>query len=224
MEIIGFLAPVLAFGASIVAIIGNTWDAREKGLRRVTATGWAAIAIAVLGLGLSFLSAYDGIREQRARRQAAIDEIEIAWQGLVSPYRLLMWELDGYQSNPDIALLERVNNPDTLARLNEIDLWGEAPHYQGRWTENICGSAEHGYDELRRAQTIYVGIVDAELITRMKDVATDTMIQFMMTLQPCGDWEPSTEYPLRLESITNFRELPRYLDALIALKREIEGD
>ena len=69
-----------------------------------------------------------------------------------------------------------------------------------------------------------VGVVDADLITAMKDVATDYMIQAMMTLAPCGAWSPEVDYPFHLESITNFRELPRYLKALLVLRRELNKE
>ncbi len=135
---------------------------------------------------------------------------------------LMLWAVDGKQSNPDAALIEGMLAGDTLRNINEIDLRGEAPHHHGPWGDNICGSAKRGYEELRRAQTIYVGIIDAKLITKMKNVATDHMIQAMMTLSPCGGWSPSRDYPLRLESITNFRELPRYLNALLKLRKELD--
>lgn len=222
MAALDFLAPFVALAAAAVAIAGDTWNPNAAGWRRITRTGWLAIAVAMCGFGLSTVSAIDSYFEEKARRAAAIQEIDVAWRALVSPFRLMLWEIDGAQSNPDRALIERMMQDGTLARLNQIDLRGEAPHHHGPWTQNICRSAERGYEELRRTQTIYVGIVDAELITRMKDVATDYMIQPMITLAPCGDWVPDGNYPLRLESITNFRELPRYLRALLALRRELD--
>ena len=217
-----FFAPFIGLAAAGVAVVGNTWNVRARGWRRITRTGWVAITVAVCGFGLSTFSTYEKHQEKKAQRAAAIQEIDVAWKGLVAPYRLMLWEIDGYQSNPDDALIERVMKKETLNRINQIDLRGDAPHHHGLWFENICGAAKRGHDDLRRAQTIYVGIIDADLITKMKDVAADYMIQAMMVLSPCGEWSPSAEYPLKLESITNFRELPRYLAALLALRRELD--
>ncbi len=222
MDLLSFIGPSLAFGGAIIAIIGNTWDNRLTGWRRITVTGWAAAMVALAALAISLASAWQTAQETKARRAAAIAEIEIAWKGLVAPFGLMLWEIDGQQSNPDAALIERMLEDQTLQLVDQIDLRGEAPHHHGLWTENICRSATTGYQELRRAQTIYVGIIDADLITKMKDVATDYMIQVMMILPPCGEMVLSMDHPVRLQSITNFRELPRYLESLLALRNELD--
>lgn len=219
--ILSFLGHFIALLAAGIAVAGDTWDSKARGLRKLTLVGRLTIVIALIGFGLSGISTYNDWKGQAARRAAAIDEIDIAWRDLVSPYRLMLWQLDSEQSNPDEAMIERLLNGDALQQLNRIDLRGEAPHHHGPWFDNICGPAQRGHDALRRSQTIYVGVIDAELITAMKDVATDYMIQAMMTLAPCGAWSPEGDYPLHLESITNFRELPRYLEALLALRREL---
>ena len=159
--LLSFLAPFIALAAAAVA--GDTWDSAGKGRRRLTRTGWPAIGVALAGFGLSSVAAYDKYEDQKARRAAVIDEIDLAWRGLASPYRMMSWEIDGEQSSPD-----------------------------------------------------------ADLITKMKYVATDYMIQAMKVLSPCGKWEPNLAAPLRLESLTNFRDLPRYRLALLALRKELD--
>ncbi|MGR3272374.1 hypothetical protein DU478_15360 [Thalassococcus profundi] len=151
-----------------------------------------------------------------------MEEVRLAWRDLVGPFRLLLWELDGAQSNPDAAMIERLLADGALERLDSIDLRGEAPHHHGAWMANNCGPAERGRDELRRFQAIYVGILETELIAAMKEVAASHVPEFMSVYAPCDTVEFDPSYPWRLGSIVNHREMRGYLEALLELRRGID--
>jgi len=220
--LLSFLGHMIALAAAAVAVLGDTWNSKAVGWRKLTLTGRAVVAVALAGFLLSSAATYREYEAQQKRRAAAVEEISIAWRGLVSPYRMMLWKLDGRQSNPDASLIRRALEPATFEQMNRIDLRGNAPHHHGLWKNIICGSATRGHAELRRTQTIYVGIVDPDLITAMKNVATDYMIEAMKGLTPCGQYAPDEAFPLRLYSITNQRELRRYLNRLLELRLELD--
>lgn len=220
--LVSLVGNLIALVAAIAAIMGDTWNPKKNGFRRLTTSGRTIVGLAAVGFLVSTFAAFERYRDERERRMAAVEEIDRAWIQLVSPYALLLWELDGAQPTSDANMIRRLLDPKTLDLLNQIDLRGEAPHYHGPWLDNICGSVKRGHEELRRSQSIYVGVVDASLITKMKDVAADYMLESMSILSPCGKVEFDKGYPLRLETITNFRELPRFLEALLVLRIEID--
>ena len=146
--VVGFLTALVALGAADVAVAGDTWELQARGWCRITLTGWIAIGVAVFGFALSTFSAHQKYEGEKARRTAAIDEIDLAWRGVVALYRLMLWEVNREHSNPDKAVIEWMMQDRALRRLNEINLHGDAPHHHRLWTENICSAAKKG---LRRS-------------------------------------------------------------------------
>src|SRR5262245_10913488 len=76
-----YLAAVAAAIAGIVGSVGDTWNERRKGMRRLTATGWAVLMCALVALAVSIwqtrstnakLAATERTRE-RYREQAYSD-------------------------------------------------------------------------------------------------------------------------------------------------------
>jgi hypothetical protein len=151
-----------------------------------------------------------------------MEEVDRAWRDLVGPFRLLLWEVDGAQSNPDAAMIERLISDGVLERLDGIDLRGDAPHHHGEWMSNICGPADRGRKEIQRLQAVYVGILETELIAAMKEVAGSHVPEFMSVYAPCGRVEFDSAYPWRLESVVNHREMRGYLKDLLTLRRGID--
>ncbi|WP_428071060.1 hypothetical protein [Chryseobacterium gambrini] len=58
-----YLAPILTFLAALVGIVGDTFDKRKKGLRKIKITGWIVIIVATLGLFISTLETKSKIQE-----------------------------------------------------------------------------------------------------------------------------------------------------------------
>jgi len=216
LEIFGGLIAMVAAG---IAIVGDTWDKQRNGWRRVTKTGRWVIFIAVFGFAISMTNSVLAYNDFLKRQKAAIDEIDKAWVTLMEPFKLFLWELDGNQSVSSVEMIDRILNDGYLEKFNNtIDLRGEAPHHYGKWLKLICGSTKIGISNLRQAQTIYVGILDTDLITVTKDVAQSMAAEFMRILSPCDSVSYSHDYKLQLHTVANLDEFKRYLLSLKKLK------
>ena len=66
MNIIDYVGPVVAFLATVAALGGDKLDKTKTGLRRVTKYGWAAVILAVVGVGVSLEGVHR--RQQSAAR------------------------------------------------------------------------------------------------------------------------------------------------------------
>src|ERR1043165_2551576 len=95
MLILGILGHLLQLAATVVGVVGDTWDSKKRGLRRLTATGRVAIAVALCGVALASLTTVSEHLEQRRRVEAATDEIYESAAILSQPFRLMLWQLNG---------------------------------------------------------------------------------------------------------------------------------
>ena len=216
LEILGGFVAMLAAG---IAIVGDTWDKHKEGLQRITKTGKWVIFIAIFGFCISMTSSVMSYVDYVKRQKAAISEIDKAWVILMEPFKLFLWELDGKQSTPSVQMIDKIISEDYLNKINNtIDLRGEAPHHYGKWLGLICKSTQVGLTNLRQSQTIYVGILDTELITLTKDVAQSTAAEFMRILSPCDTVNYPGTFKLQLQSLANLDEIKRYLITLKKLK------
>ncbi|MEM1024495.1 MAG: hypothetical protein AAF627_11920 [Myxococcota bacterium] len=66
--IIETLPLLIAFAATLVGVIGNTWDKHRKGLRKLTTTGWLVALFATLSL---LVSGYQARQNFLAKQEQA---------------------------------------------------------------------------------------------------------------------------------------------------------
>ncbi len=69
--ILAYLLPVIAFAATCIALRGDTWNSRHRGLRKLTVTGYLALGIGVVGLVASLLQVRASARDRQLRRSDA---------------------------------------------------------------------------------------------------------------------------------------------------------
>lgn len=220
--LIAFLGNLIAALAAGVAVMGETWDASRSGLAKLRPAGCVAVFLAVAGFTVASFGIWQDYRDNLERQRLAMEEVDQAWLHLISRFRLMLWGLDGSQSNPDADMVRRLLQNGAIERLDLIDLRGEAPHHHGPWMDNICGSTEKGRNELRRLQAIYVGVLENELIKAMKDVASAYAPEPMIGTAPCGGFSMNPEWPWQFQSISNHRHTTSYLEALLELRLGID--
>lgn len=90
-----YLPIFLSFVAVIVGVRGDTWDGDQSGFRKLTYTGLLALVIALVSTGLSFYSTAMNQQERTAYRQAAFQDMSLAVDQLLSPYRALFLKYKG---------------------------------------------------------------------------------------------------------------------------------
>ncbi len=220
LNIVGHFA---AFMAAAIAIGGNTWNPRaKKVLRKLTRTGWVAAGIALVGFGVSLATSIRGYLEDRERHAAAVAEISGVWSAMTYPFGLMVWSMEGEQPQPGLPTIDRMLKPGALEEFDKLDLRGDAPHHHGLWSSNLCGATKRGFEQLRQMQSIYVGVIEPALITRMKNVATAYAPRALQTLAPCGEFKPDAAYPWHLHAVTNMEEFRSYLNALRDLRLALD--
>jgi hypothetical protein len=77
---------------AIVGIVGNTWDKRKKGIRKVTFTGWVAICTAIIAVILGYKQMIDKNNNDsilKERRRLAHSEINKSIQSMIEPFMIL---------------------------------------------------------------------------------------------------------------------------------------
>ena len=109
-----YVALIVAFLMTVVGIVGNTWNANGKGLRRLTRTAWAVLflAVAALVIGASQARQKDAeIRDVFAIRKVAnrqiLDAASYLLRHLMSQYEMRFLDND--------ALFAAIRNPENLS-------------------------------------------------------------------------------------------------------------
>lgn len=103
-----YIPIILAFAAAIGAIVGNTWDKTQTGVRKLTSSGRYALALVVFSLIYSGVSTY----QQRDQKQAeeldkkkigkiVATEIDRSLANLLAPFKALYHENKGTGFAPD---------------------------------------------------------------------------------------------------------------------------
>ncbi|MCB1096082.1 MAG: hypothetical protein KDN22_10950 [Verrucomicrobiae bacterium] len=66
---LGNFTAILIFVGVIVGIIGGTWNASNRGVRKITRTGWVTILVAFLLLVINILSNIEANRSERIKEE-----------------------------------------------------------------------------------------------------------------------------------------------------------
>lgn len=85
-----YISLFIAFGATLIALRGNTWDNQKKGWVRLTLFGWATAGMALLGLTSAIITTYESKREaseiNNLIRDFNIPSLAVDWK--VDPNRI----------------------------------------------------------------------------------------------------------------------------------------
>lgn len=89
---------VITLIAIFVGIVGNTWDGKKKGIRKLTVTGWLTIIIGLITSGVGFMKNYQNAKElnwqesQKVRiKKIAYKELNSTVNGLLNSFTLLWY-------------------------------------------------------------------------------------------------------------------------------------
>ena len=64
-----YLGQIIIFLAALVSIRGCTWDSSQKGIKKVTVTGWLTVFLAFSGLIVSVIITYDNNKKAQIESQ-----------------------------------------------------------------------------------------------------------------------------------------------------------
>ena len=128
---ITIFAHVLTFIGALIAIIGNTWDSGEIGIKKLRPTGWTAGIIAIIGIGLSVYQSVEDHRTKSVYENIALNDIRGGWRQLASPFFLLTWEVTGQKGKIGVEGLREILSKNLLAEFDSVNFSRqiEVPQY-----------------------------------------------------------------------------------------------
>lgn len=213
------------FGASL-GLIGNTWDKKRRGWRRLTPNGRIALVIILAGFSLSINSTYGEHEKHRRLQEVAATEIEQAWRPLIYPFTLMLWDIREQSVGYDPSELQALLSDQVQQQIRGIDLLGDAPHYSGSWRSILSTSTLNGREALESARETFYPLLDDDLIVAIQEVLGSYYLDvlsgaegFITKVESDPHW---TGRPYPLENLSDFKEAQRYLTALLALRAALD--
>lgn len=219
-----YIPILLAFGAALAAIVGNTWDKNEIGLRKLTVSGRFTLALVVFSLIYSLCSAYQQ-RDQKQhedlekKKLAKIINAEISksLDSIISPFRDLYIENnDGkYIPGKDISfdqmltesMLEKAQH--TCLELRPKTFYSIPD--RGTWHDIFRSGISTGIGRLDRIVDRYGISMSAEMLDAIYD------------LQENGHFSGYAYIPRRRESSERSRDTmpsPCFIGQAIGVHKE----
>jgi hypothetical protein len=223
---IAYVGHLLGLLGASLGLIGNTWDKKRRGWRRLTRSGRGALVIIVAGFALSVSSTYSEHEKHRRLQAVAATEIEQAWRPLIYPFTLMLWEIRGQSVGYEPRELESLLSDDVQQRIRAIDLLGEAPHYAESWRSVLSSSTLNGREALQDARETFYPLLDDNLIVAIQEVLGCYYLEvlsgaegFISKVESDPHWAGQ---PYPLENLSDFNGAQRYLSALITLRAELD--
>jgi hypothetical protein len=241
--IIDYLPAACAFLAALIAVLGKekTWRPNERGLKKLSAPGWAAMLIAIVSLGAAFLLT---TRAQERAQVAAHNREQLqslAYRKLLDgPLQELRGALDElsrlrYADPYDIdnvsGLLsdEELLSADHFQELLKVNLLPLKPLVRPVWegrpaVEYISVTSEEAIEDSDRILAIFAPFLEASTVERVSELTSHKFTQHLRSLYlKVLYWQTRgvTEYPAvdawQEESYRDF------VSKLRALEQDLRG-
>jgi len=241
--IIDYLPAACGFLAALIAILGKekTWRPNERGLKKLSAPGWAALLIAVVSLGAAFLLT----TRAHERAQVAAHNREqlqnLAYQKLLNgPLQELRGALhelsrlrykDTYDTDNVSGLLtdEELLSAGHFQELLKVNLLPLKLLVRPMWTgrpavEYISVTAEKAIEDSDRILAIFAPFLEASTVERVSELTSHKFTQHLRFLySKVLDWRARgvPEYPaVRDEQERSYRD---FVSKLHALEQDLRG-
>ena len=198
MQALLYIPAVVGFAAALIAIGGAPkWDPTQHGLRRLTATGRVALAMAAIALLASSVLTWraqqsaDFQRIQRERiTTVAHTELRLAIRQLSGPFFEVLFRETG-QVPPEFGLvpLNVLDQPNRTV-LAALDLNAASPFTPAtgpplKWWDAFQGSATNASKQIDRVLLIYAPYLDSDVLALVSELQTSEFL--VMRLQRLGE-------------------------------------
>jgi len=158
-----YVVLILTLLAGATAIIGDTWNKKKKGIKKLTITGWITTSIVILGFLVSFKSTYDKNNERKIAQTMAANEIDRHLKSLVHPFSILLWDINNQSYDYSIGTIDLLLNQQNIDKIGDIDIRKKAPHYQGVFYILISKFHNDGREGLDRVMRFYGNVIDSDV-------------------------------------------------------------
>jgi hypothetical protein len=183
---------VIALAATIVGIVGNTWDKRKRGWRKLTTTGRLVVILAIASFGVSAYQARQAahVREDQARKEdllraLAREDVVQAIEQLVDPFERVI-DQDEAADVIDRRLyraidhLDKMGSENFLQVLDKVPALGCPPELRSdpgcTWARMLGIAAARGDDRLKDVQERYSGVLTPQALELIQSVRSHKMI------------------------------------------------
>ncbi|HCG5579967.1 TPA: hypothetical protein NJ023_004639 [Vibrio parahaemolyticus] len=225
---LSYLGHLITMIAAFIAVIGNTWDENQPGVRKLTLTGRIAVFVVIAGFTISSVSTYKEEQRKEEAHQVASEEINRHWRALVYPFTLILWEVHGRSFDYSDDTLSKLLEVDTINKIKLLNIRDQAPHYHGMWLEVISESTKNGREGLERASFKYNFILDQKIITAIHKVTSDYYVDVLISSDVYG--EPNhifnnndtMDVPMPFGNLAAEKFYLEYIRDLKNLKEEID--
>lgn len=167
--------PLLAFGAALVGIVGNTWDSKKTGIARLTGVGWAALLIALVGIALSTYKVVVDHRVSAKYEAYALNEIGLGWRQVATPWMLLRWEMTGERGNLQFSTMKELLSPELRAKFNKANFERKTKvsQYGDRTLGTLlCQQSSRGMKLMEQKSENFAAMINPEIVHLVRNLKT----------------------------------------------------
>lgn len=243
---IEYISTIGAFIALIVGVVGNTWDKKKRGIKKVTLTGWITLGIGFLALATSLYRNYQNHWEARQRANItsiAYFELFEAMHYLTLPLVVLHYNVC-QKSNPNCSIEPLLRDADYMyselasesfqKKLANFDFRNrpELPHpWSDRhflWWTLFYKNAQEGEARFNEVWIKYAIFLDPETLSNIQELLKDPFFRFYLLnlkedVEKHGDVRLSEMF--RSSVVVGPMQLyPGYIRKLDALRRSIRHE
>ena len=193
MNAFDYIPALVAFVALLVGVTGRSkWDSTQTGLRRLTPTGRATIALGTAALLASMLltirahNSADAATQQRDRlRKIAHSEIRLALHQITGPFFILFGD-DSAEAQLQLVP-PHINDPDRMVSVLRIDVRSKNTSLSGSsypvpWVEVLKGNADRGATRIDRDMQIYAAYLEPEVLDALSELRTSEFLVLRLQL------------------------------------------
>lgn len=120
LDIVGH---ILTFLGAATALLGETWNGTQQGLRKLTKVGWAAAVVAASGLGLSIYVSVQNEAERTTYREIALGDMVGGWRQVALGIHIIDDIADGELGNDafNMVVMSGYTEPGALSQFAAVD-------------------------------------------------------------------------------------------------------
>ena len=165
-----YLLLILSFVSALLGIVGNTWDKKKKGIKKLTTLGGVVITVLLFSFILTMSSIYKKNKEFSNIKSLVYSKIELGIWDILSPFHF-----DG----PVIDTANyfcKIKDTVYLSKLYEESLFDPFARFGTSWTHPYKRDSinlKKGEDLLNEAIDNYHDVLDSKTIQLISSILTD---------------------------------------------------
>lgn len=232
---------VLAFFATIIGVVGNTWKDGKP-----TVVGWIAIVLACAALALLLVQNYERDKERKMLGDLACEQVLRGTFGLLTPFAVLLANADLEKKVPGTGptqlnsrIFEYLNMPNDSLDSHVMDIFPDLPslldhtdsldtyslqsyvrvlngNRRVTWKSLFETTAIKGIAELDAALSFYSSVMDVETIDATQHLRTVWLTQRIENL-------PTVDISMKLSEFLHLDQKEEKHDSLTIFEQFVQA-